>query len=195
MMSSTVFLAISTGLSLNLIIQFGFGIRDIVYIKNFRLRFPLYQCIVLFFTVILIWLCFTYVFYPLGMGFMETLILIPLTILFCWLLEQGIFHLFPKWLSSNRTTVFSAYNGIVFAAGYFTLQIAGTFMDALVMSLGFALGCFVSIAIVHEINKRSSMEAVPAFLRGSPLLLISMGLLSLIFTAAALLCLQIAGVF
>jgi electron transport complex protein RnfA len=51
------------------------------------------------------------------------------------------------------------------------------------------------MAIVLEIYKRSSIEAVPSFLRGTPLFLISLGLLSLVCSAASVFFLQMINVF
>jgi electron transport complex protein RnfA len=63
-------------------------------------------------------------------------------------------------------------------------------LDALILAAGFFIGYMFSMAIILEIHKRSSIEPVPSALRGAPLLLISMGLLSLVFSAAAAFFLQ-----
>ncbi len=194
-MNNTALLSIFTGLSINLVVQFGLGVRDIIGMKHYQLRFSLYQGLVLFLSIIITWLGFAYIIIPLGFGFLETLLLLPLSILFSSLIEKGLLVLLSKWISPANTSVFSAYNGMVFGANFFTLRVAGSFMEALIMAAGFTLGYIISMAIVQEINKRSSIEAVPAALRGAPLLLISIGLLSLVFSAAAAFFLQMVEIF
>jgi Na+-translocating ferredoxin:NAD+ oxidoreductase RnfA subunit len=48
------------------------------------------------------------------------------------------------------------------------------------------LGIGVVLIITGEIRRRSVMEAVPPLFRNGPLALIAMGLLSLIFSSAAM---------
>jgi electron transport complex protein RnfA len=79
----------------------------------------------------------------------------------------------------------TAYDGLAAAALFVTLNLAESFFDAALLALGFALGILASLLILAEIRRRASMEEVPRFLRGSPLVLVSMGLLSLIFSSAA----------
>jgi len=55
------------------------------------------------------------------------------------------------------------------------------------MAFGFTAGIFLVYLIIIEIRRRAALEAVPFFLRGKPLVLIAMGLLSLVFSAASLL--------
>jgi electron transport complex protein RnfA len=106
-----------------------------------------------------------------------------------------LFRFFPKistepGASSARTS----YNGLVIAALLMTLRLASTFMEAMVLALGFSLGGLFSIGILKAIHKRSSLETVPAILRGIPLMLISMGLLSLIYASAAVILLRVLGI-
>ena len=74
------------------------------------------------------------------------------------------------------------------------LNVARNFVDATALSLGFALGIALAVAIISEIRRRSAMEAVPVPLRGGPLALIAMGLLSLIFSSTALMFYEILRV-
>jgi electron transport complex protein RnfA len=66
-----------------------------------------------------------------------------------------------------------------------SLALAGSFSEALVLSLSFAVGNLIAIAILNEIRRRSNLERVPRWLKGNPLLFISMGLLALISASAA----------
>jgi electron transport complex protein RnfA len=79
----------------------------------------------------------------------------------------------------------TSYDGLGAAALFITMNAASRFVEAAVLSAGFSLGLLLSLLILREIRRRSRMEAVPRFLRGSPLVLVSMGLLSLVSGALA----------
>jgi electron transport complex protein RnfA len=104
--------------------------------------------------------------------------------------------MFPKARDLRKQFfAFTAYDGLVPVSLLITLALADTFAGAAVLALFFALGNLMAIIILNEIRRRSSLEWVPRFLRGSPLILISMGLLSLIFASAAGICFKILEMF
>jgi electron transport complex protein RnfA len=84
-------------------------------------------------------------------------------------------------------------DGLAGAALFITLNTASGFIEALVLSFGFVLGVLLAFLILGEIRRRSTMEWVPFFLRGNPLMLISLGLLSMIFSSAALVFFRVLG--
>jgi electron transport complex protein RnfA len=85
-------------------------------------------------------------------------------------------------------------NGALASAALFiTLNVAGGFLEAVILALFFSAGIALAVLIINEIRLRSEMEAVPQFLRGSPLILIAMGLLSMIFSSAALMLYRVLG--
>jgi electron transport complex protein RnfA len=66
-----------------------------------------------------------------------------------------------------------------------TLTLSPSLAGSLVLALFFALGNLAAIIILNEVRRRSTLEWAPRFLRGSPLILVSIGLLSLVSGAAA----------
>jgi electron transport complex protein RnfA len=197
-------LGIISGLSLNLIIQFGLGIQCIVLDGEEKKRvyeLPLVQGGILFLSLPILWAFFTCILVPLSLGFFEYMLLFPLSVLVCMGLEAAVKHLFPKAKLAlpvlPETKLFdplSAYNGLVPAALLMSLNMASSLIDAAVLALGFYGGLLLAILILREIQKRASLEAVPEFLRGLPLMLISMGLLSLIFSATGIIFIKYFGV-
>jgi electron transport complex protein RnfA len=114
------------------------------------------------------------------------ILLFPLTLFAGLGLEILLFRVFLKGKPNPALFALdSGYHVLALAALVLTLELALTISEALVLSLAFSLGVLVSFLILHAIRTRSWMEAVPYRLRGTPVLLISMGLLSLIFSAAA----------
>jgi len=139
-------------------------------------------------------------FTPLWRGFSVYFLLFPLSALVCKGLEILIDEVFPIILPGLGKTkkvfsAFTAYDGLVPISLIITLAVANNFASAFVAALSFTVGNLVAMLILNEIRRRSTLEKVPHFLRGSPLVLISMGLLSLIFTSAAALFFKILEVF
>jgi electron transport complex protein RnfA len=179
-------LAVFSSLAMNLLLQCGLGMREAVR-EDARLAFL--QAGLIFVPAFLLWLFFSYVFFP---GFFTYLLLFPLNALVYAGLERLLFQAVLK--RENREAQAPGFSsGLSAAALFLTLHLASGFAEALVLSLGFALGFLLSRLILAEIRRRSEMEAVPRFLRGSPLMLISMSLLSLIFSSAALIFFRALG--
>jgi electron transport complex protein RnfA len=88
----------------------------------------------------------------------------------------------------------SSCNGLSLVSLFMALRLAITPAEALALTLGFSLGALFAALILREINRRSSLEAVPEMFRGAPLTLISMGLLSLIFSSVSAILLRVLGV-
>ncbi|MDR1586865.1 MAG: hypothetical protein LBS57_05355, partial [Treponema sp.] len=72
-----------------------------------------------------------------------------------------------------------------------TMRLAGSFSGALALVLGFSLGFLAAVFILRAILDRFSGETVPPPLRGTPLLLISLGLLALIFSSLSVIILRL----
>jgi electron transport complex protein RnfA len=195
-MTALVSLAVFSGLSLNLILQFGLGIRDTGTERPVFNPFSLFHWIILVLSVWILWFFFTYILSPLGLGILEPFLLFPLSSLVCLCLEMVFSRIFPyKKKELNFFSPLSGYNGLVLSALMLTLRLALSPVEALVLSLGFALGVLFAVLILNEIRRRSFLETLPPSLRGTPLMLISMGLLSLIFSSAAAIFLSALGVF
>ncbi|MDR2194857.1 MAG: hypothetical protein LBP19_10435 [Treponema sp.] len=191
-----VAMALFASLSLNLIVQFGLGIHGISEnenrVANGAYPLPFFQVSVLFITVFVLWMLFFYIVRPFFSVLFTNVLLLPCSILSCWVLELTADRFIPQIVPQRKLfSATTAYNGLAFTALLLTVYIASTIVEACVVSLNFSLGILFSILILNEIQKRSSIEAVPVFLRGKPLRLISMGFLSLIFTSTAAILLHI----
>ncbi|MDR2068656.1 MAG: hypothetical protein LBP71_02175 [Spirochaetaceae bacterium] len=196
-MSVLAFLGITSGLSLNLILQFALGIHHTGFDDEHQGKpgeLPVAQGWILFLSLPLLWVFFVYIVVPLSLGFLEYMLCFPLSALVCMGLEAAAHYFFPKALSKARAfTPLSAYNGLVPAALVMSLCLASSLVEVMILSLGFCGGVLLAILILKEIQRGASLEAVPAFLRGLPLTLISMGLLSLIFSALGFVFIKFLG--
>jgi electron transport complex protein RnfA len=182
-------LGIFAGLAVNLIIQLGLGLGEIGSVQCRLLRRRIwFQWAILFIAVFSLWFVFTSIIAPLSLGFLNYMLIFPLSALVCMGLETcTVKLLFKKEDISPMFSAASAYNGLAVTALFLTIHLAASPGEAAVLSLSFAVGAFLAAFILCEIRRRASIEKLPPFLRGAPLTLISAGLLSLIFSSAALL--------
>jgi len=204
MMVSLAALAIFSGLSLNLLLSFALGAAgtagDRLPKGQTTRELPVCQLCFLFISVLFLWVVFTHIFSPRWRGFSEYFLFFPLAALVCmgleFLLDQVFLRILPKQGSPRKVFhALTAYDGLVPASLIITLAVAGSFVNAFILSLFFALGNMAAMLILNEIRRKSALEWVPRYLRGSPLILISMGLMSLIFASAAGLFFKILEVF
>lgn len=203
-MSALVSLGIFSAISLNLILRLGLGIGNMVQRADKPADKPAEKPLgsagcqwgVLFLSVLLLWLFFSYIISPLSLGFFEYLLPFPLSVLVCGGLERILRRLFPRLpLGEGQFSPASGYDGLILAALILTLRLAGSFIEAVVIALGFALGLGVVFFVLRGICLRSSTENAPRLLRGMPLTLISMGFLVIIFSSAAAILFHVLGVF
>ena len=184
-------LVIFASLAVNLVIHLGLGLGEIGSAQcRFRCRACL-QWVVLFTAVLSLWFFFTHIAAPLSLGFLNYLLIFPLSALVCMGLEACAVRLFfKKEKPSPMFGAASAYNGLAVSALFLTMHLAASPLEAAALSLSFTGGALLAAFILCEIKRRASIEKVPPFLRGTPLILISAGLLSLIFSSAAVFLLR-----
>ena len=186
-------LAVFSGLSLNLLLQFALGVTGVTGDTRERKRVPFIQLGIMFISIIFLWVLFNVMMPFQWRGFSEYFLLFPFSALVCMFLERFGKKILPKF-RNKAFNALTAYDGLVPVSVIITLSLAGNFLYAFVLALFFVLGNLAAIFILNEIRRKSSLERVPGFLRGSPLILISMGLLSLITGAAAGICFKILEV-
>ena len=203
-MTLLVGLAVFSGLSLNLLLQFALGTAgvagDNTYKTETRRKLPFIQLCILFFASLFLWIFFTYLMPNYWKGFSEFFLFFPLSALFCIgferLGEKLLLKAIPSRSETKKTfSAFTAYEGLVPASLMITFLVANNFKSAFVLTLFFAVGNMTAMLILNEIRRRSTLERVPQHLRGSPLILISMGLLSLISVSVAGICFRILEIF
>jgi electron transport complex protein RnfA len=185
-------LAVFSGLSLNLLIHLGMGIRDFNREPYRPFRFMLFQWFSLFASIMALWCLFTYILTPLSLGFFEFFLFFPLIAVSGGVWKFLFVRMFPREDSEERLfSMLSAHNGLATSALLIMLRLAGSFSEALVLALGFSLGFLAAVFILRAIIDRFAGETIPSPLRGTPLLLISLGLLALIFSSFSVIILRL----
>ena len=178
-------LAVFSGLSVNLILQCGFSLKEIALDEEFGKKELFKKLGITFVSIVLLWLVFSIIRTVLNTGFFEYILLFPVSCL----VISSLDFLFTRYIlhtpAGEEKQIFREA-GLTSSALFITLNVAGRFIEVLITALGFTLGIAIAFLIIGEVRRRSSMEAVPRYLRGGPLALIAMGLLSLIFSSAAM---------
>jgi electron transport complex protein RnfA len=187
-------LAVFSGLSLNLLLQFALGTAgaasDTGYKANAKRELPLIQFCIIFVSIIFLWIFFKYFLPAFWRGFSVYFLFYPLSAMVCMGFELFVERVLPRVFSKLKGirksfSAITAYDGLVPASLIITFIVADAFADVLVIALFFVVGNLTAMFTLNEIARRSSLERVPKHLRGTPLVLVSMGLLSLISTFAA----------
>jgi len=190
-----VMLAVFSGLSMNLILQFGLALKGIAFDEAINRERLITGSVILFVTVTVLWFIFSFIRSVLFLGFLEYLILFPVSYLAFFCLEYCSDRFIlkkntavPEDAAGGNTLAGGAFAGGILAGAalFITLHSADGPGDAIALSLGFSCSVALVYGIAAEIRRRSGMEAVSRWLRGGPLALIALGLLSLVFSSGAL---------
>jgi electron transport complex protein RnfA len=193
-----VMLAVFSGLSMNLILQLGIALKGTAFDATIGRRQLLAGMGILFTAIVLLWLLLVLVRSFLFLGFLEYILLFPVSSL----AFSGLAYLTKSFILKNDGAhpneaffpngVLSG-GALIGAALFITLNVAAGFWETIVLSLSFTCSTALVYVVVGEIRRRSGMEAVPRWLRGGPLALIAMGLLSLVFSSGALMLFGVLG--
>jgi len=179
-------LFIYSGFTMNILLQCGLGLKGAVESKSNLNITTFIKLALIFSSVILLWLFFSKALFSIFSGIFVYVILFPISAMVYNGLEFLIFRYLYK-NKENTETFISFPDGITAVAVFICINIANNINEALMLSFGFTFGIFLVNMIIREIRRRAELETVPVFLRGKPLVLIAMGMLSLILTAASLL--------
>jgi electron transport complex protein RnfA len=195
-------LGLFAALPLNLLLQFGLGLGiaelrsagqiqyDVKYLSTDSIR-RLSLGAVLFVCTLILWCFFTFIIASLSLDFLVYFLIFPLSVASVRGLDALGNTFFPFYTKIPIYKAESAIDGLVSGCLFLSLRLATGFVEALVIILGFSLGLVLASLIIRDICRRASVEQVPEALRGTPLSIISLGLLSLMFTALSAVLLRI----
>jgi electron transport complex protein RnfA len=181
-----------SSLSANLMLQFGLGVSNAASSKKTGKVLVLIQTGIIFTAAVLLWVVFAKIITSVISGIYVYVLLFPASSLVYDGLESLTFRCLLKKEKDCEFSV-SFSGGITAVTAFFCLALASGFIEAVALSFGFASGILLAFLILGEIRQRASLEAVPRFLRGKPLILISMGLLSLVFSKVSFLLFSMIG--
>ena len=180
-----VLLLIISGFALNLPMHFGLGLDWVASAKRNETKKYLIRLSILLPVIIILWL-FVKSLGILFSGSLEYIFLFPVS--------YTIFSVMEHFLPSIIAKKSSASNAsLVTAVLFISMNVSGSFFEAMILAIGFILGIFMTMAIIIEIKWRAKLENTPYYLKGAALALISIGILSIIFSCAAMMLMRILG--
>jgi Na+-transporting NADH:ubiquinone oxidoreductase subunit NqrE len=166
---------------LNPLFCFGLGARE----TEEPLR--LYPWLIVVVETALLWVVFERLFAFICPWFPGMFLVFPAALYAGFGLEIAFLRFFPGFDPGSRFfRLGSGYVIASLASLLLTIRLASGFGEALLLSLAFSGGGLGAALAVRAIRERAFWETPPRSLRGDPLTLISMGLLSLVFSASAL---------
>ncbi|MDR2602407.1 MAG: hypothetical protein LBC53_08170 [Spirochaetaceae bacterium] len=189
-----------SGFSLNLMLQMGVGLRDFYFEWEGWKRSYLLREICMFITVLIIWHFAVYALFPLSFGFFVYFLLFPLSFLLYSVFGSLVRAFFKRGPREDEAVEKDAVNVpyagenayflravsdsiFIFTASVFTIQFASNSLEAVFAAAGFFSGVPFAVLILKAVRNRTAKEKIPLSMRGLPIMLVSAGLLSLIFTA------------
>ncbi|MDR0409295.1 MAG: hypothetical protein LBH18_02730 [Spirochaetaceae bacterium] len=185
-MNNLIILAGFSAFLFNLALTFGLGAKEIFESREHSITVSLLQLSIMFITIFVSWIIFTFALSPLGLGFFQYFFLFPLTVFLTFGMESLSSLLIPGYMRQNRMfSFYTSYSGLILTGLLLTMYIANTAVDALVLSFCFSFGAFFAILLLRMIKLRGENEKIPSIFSGQPLLLMSMALLSLVFSSIA----------
>jgi len=187
-----VLLLICSGFSMNLVLQCGLGIKNAAESKAPLGISSLIKTGIIFFSIVFLWVFFSRIVSSIIPGIFIYVLLFPVSSIFYDAIEYLVFRYLYKKESKDECFV-SFPGGITAVSVFICINMAINFFEAVVLSFGFTAGIILVYVIVREVRRRAALEVVPRFLRGKPLVLITMGMLSLVFSIVSILLFRMAG--
>jgi electron transport complex protein RnfA len=185
-MNNLIILAVFSVFSFNLVLTFGLGTKEIFENREQSITSSLLQLPVMFITIFVSWIIFTFMLSPLNLGFLQYFLLFPLTVFLAFGIETSISMLIPGYMRQNKMfSPYTSYSGLIITALILTLHLADTAMDAFVLSFCLSFSAFFAILLLRMIKLRGKNETSKKFFNGQPMLCISMALLSLVSLSIA----------
>jgi len=179
-------LLIYSAFTINLVLQCGIGIRGIAESKREFFLSSLIKLGLIFLSVIFLWFFFSKALSAIIPGLLLYILLFPVSAILYDGLEFLIFrYIFKK--DAKDESIINFPGGITAVSVFVCINAADSFLETAVLSFGFTFGIFLINLITREVRKRAALEAVPVFLQGKPLILITMGILSMVFSTASIL--------
>lgn len=185
---NSITLAVLCGLFLNLPLQMGIGIKDIYSSQGMGFWDSVLEALLLFLSLLAQWLLFALVFSPLTLGFFKYFALLPLGAALPLFLRLAANRL--KIAQKEDVFAFPYRSGASVAAFLIMLSLAEDWSEALLIAAGLSCGVLFSMLLLRTIRFRINREKVQSGIRGVPLLLITMGILALAISSAAIIYLR-----
>jgi electron transport complex protein RnfA len=130
----------------------------------------------------IIWPIYKFILEPLNLIFLQILV----TVLVIAALVQLVEYFLKKSLPSlygamGIYLVLITVNCAIFAVTFEVITKGFTFIESIIYAIGVSLGFMLAMLLLAGVRKRIRNSPIPAFLKGTPILFVATGLLSMAF--------------
>jgi electron transport complex protein RnfA len=188
------------GLSLNLFSALGLALGDSTWKDRDdpsaeRRGIPILPWLLFLLTVFFSSLILRFLIRLLKVGALLYFLTFPLCFLVFRILKRGLTVLLPRRsnLPPDEEENPLPLDALCVTAVYLCAVLSASLPESLILALGFAAGGLFVLVLQREVLRRSALEAPPRFMQGAPLLALSLGILSLIFSSLGGILLNILG--
>ena len=128
------------------------------------------------------WPIYKFILEPLGLVFLQILVFVLVIAALVQVVEYFLKKTMPSlYAAMGIYLVLITVNCAIFAVTFEAITKGFTFIEAIIYAIGVSLGFMLAMMLLSGIRKRIKASPVPAFLKGTPILFISTGLLSIAF--------------
>ena len=188
-MKSLILIVVTTALINNVVLNQFLGICSFLGVsKQMKASASLGVAVIFVMTIAsaVASLLYDYVLAPFGMDFMKTIIFI--------LVIAALVQIVEMFLKKNSPAIYKALgiylplittNCAVLGIALTNVQNGYNFIESVLAGFGTAVGYTIAIVLLAGIRSRIDEEAIPAPLRGAPIVLIAAALMSIAFMGFA----------
>ncbi len=128
----------------------------------------------------------TFILVPLGLGYMDTLVFIAVIAALVQLVEMILKKFIPSLYKALGVYLpLITTNCCVLGVALTNVQDGHNFIQSIIYALGTSIGFFISIVLMSGIREKIEENDIPHVLKGSPILLITAGLMAMAFCGFA----------
>jgi electron transport complex protein RnfA len=181
-----LFLPFIAAFAANSFLSLGFGVRQLVFRSSSSQARVFAPALAFCLAGLAVWPVFAYALATLSLGYLEAVLLAPLSVLLSMAAERLMNLMGGKAAGVDRSSL-SAYDGLTYVLSFSILRLCASYTDALLFAFGATVGFLACDVLLQAVLLRSDVEPVPRCLRGMPLMLIAASLIAIIasFLAAA----------
>ena len=130
----------------------------------------------------IIWPIYKFILEPAGLVFLQILVTVLVVAALVQLVEYFLKKMMPSLYGAMGIyLVLITVNCAIFAVTFEVITKGFSFIESIVYAIGVSLGFLLAMLLLAGVRKRIKNSPIPAFLKGTPILFVATGLLSIAF--------------
>ena len=130
----------------------------------------------------IIWPIYKFILEPTGLVFLQILVTVLVVAALVQLVEYFLKKMMPSLYGAMGIyLVLITVNCAIFAVTFEVITKGFSFIESIVYAIGVSLGFLLAMLLLAGVRRRIKNSPIPAFLKGTPILFVATGLLSIAF--------------